>query len=506
MLKKPAFSLRISEIINGFSSQIFIKRNNIAFIAILSCLFIILFAGSAYALSFTSPFDGSVFACDIAGQQSITVKVVSCIKMVVIEYTREFLKFISAVMMPIMWVLVTFSLIFTAMRVMLMERNPQKIMIGAIFKIFVVILLTDNFGANSGMFGGAGQGMLEATFSAMEGLQVMVINAMYEDSTTCTLSAHNGQASAIISADGYKPFAYMDCVLEYIMGFNTAAGIGASLLGFTSSVLFSGTMGAAVFFFGIATLLSITFFVLRVVYTVIVCYVYAGLMISIAPILMWTLMFRYTEEMFFKLLNNILGAIFMPFMMVAFMAFAIPLLDSYVLSSTNPRSLVNVLGEATGLAASGNNITDHYRTESPFCSLQMPTDPLFAQGLDQSQIRENDSNPIATGAFDWCAAFKGSSVDLGDEHHNKLWKIAQSLLQILFIVWIITSVGNHIPLLTGRIMGSSGVNALGDSIKNNMALEGWAQSSFRSQAVSAQTSGKNPMIGAGANIASLFKK
>jgi hypothetical protein len=465
-------------------------------------LFATLFATSSYALSFTSPFDGSVTTCDIGAQQSITVKVVSCIKMVVVEYTRAFLAFISGVMLPVMWGIITFAIILTAMRLILMERNPQKIIIGTIFKIFAVILLTDNFGANSGMFGAGG--LLDATFATMEGLQVMVIDNMYSDTATCTLSNHNGQTSSVISADGYKPFAYMDCILEYIMGFNTAAGIGASLLGFVSSALFGGTMGATVFFFGVAVLLAITFFVLRVVYTVIVCYVYAGFMISIAPLLMWTLMFRYTEEMFFRLLNNIVGAIFMPFMMVAFMAFAIPMLDSYVLDDTNPRSLVNVLGAATA-AAGGTQITDHYRTESPFCSLQMPTDPLFAQGLDQNKIRENDSNPVGTGSFDWCSAFQGSSVDLGDDHHNKLWKIAQSLLQILFIVWIITSVGNWIPQLTGSLIKSSGVSALGHSVKNEMALEGWAQNSFRSHGVAAQSGGRNA-IGAGANIASFFKK
>ncbi len=482
-------------------------KQKLIFLTLLSLLLIVGTSNVANALSFTSPFDGSIVSCDVDGKESITVKVVSCIKTVVIAYTTAFLSFMSDVMWPVVLGLASISVVFTAMRIMLLERNPQKIMVGALIKIIFVLMLSNNFGANSGMFDEGG--LQEVTFATMEGMQVMIVENMYEDSETCKLSEHNGKASGVISADGYKPFAYMDCILEYIMGFNTAAGIGASLLGFTASALFSGTMGATVFFFGIATLLAITFFVLKVVFTVIISYVYAGLLISIAPLLAWTIMFRYTEDMFFKYLYNIIEAIFMPFMMIAFMAFAIPLLDSYVLSKDNPRSLVNVLGEATAeVKATGVNannppkpkIMDHYRTESPICSVQMPTDPLFAQGLDQNQIRENSSNPIATGSVDWCAGLEVNSVDLGKDHHNKLWKIAQSLLQILFIVWIITTIGNQVPALTARILRSGG--ELSRVLTGGMPIEGWAQGQFRSQAVAAQNSGAG--IGAGTSMKSLL--
>ncbi len=469
----------------------------------------ILVANDAHALSFTSPFDGSTTTCDVEGKESITVKVVSCIKSIIIEYTTAFLAYMSDVMEPVVLGIVTFSVVMTAMRVALAERNPQKIIVAGLIKIIFVLMLSNNFGANSGMFGEGG--LQEATFSAMEGMQVIVIESMYEDTDTCKLSDHQGKASGAITADGYRPFAYMDCILEYIMGFNVAGGIGASLLGFTASALFSGTMGATVFFFGVATLLAITFFVLRVVFTVVISYVYAGLLIGITPLLVWTIMFRTTEDIFYKYLYNIVVAIFMPFMMVAFLAFAMPLLDSYVLDKNNPRALVNVLGEAKDAAANAPppangapppmKITDHYRTESPLCKVQMPTDPLFAQGLDQNQIREDASNPIATGSMDWCAGLEANSVDLGAKHHEKLWKIAQSLLQIMFIVWIITSIGNAVPTLTVRILGSGG--ELARVISGGTPLESWTQGQFRSQAAAAQSGGSG--IGAGSSIKSMFK-
>jgi hypothetical protein len=295
------------------------------------------------------------------------------------------------------------------------------------------------------------EGLLGALYGTMEGMQEWIINAMYVSTDTCDLNAHNGQTNAYTTATNYKPFAYMDCVLEYIMGFNTAAGIGASLLGFTSSALFGGTMGSMVFFFGLAVLLSVTFFVMRVLYTVIICYVYLGLLIGTAPIFVWTLLFKVTEQTFFTYMLNILATIMQPFMMVAFLGFAIPMLNTYILDETNERSLVNVLGQAT--PSGEDSITEHYRTETPFCNLSIPTDLQFYNiGLDREKVNENEGNPLETGSFNWCAGMQGATVDLGPDHNNKLLEIARSLFYIVIVAMIITSVGAQIPMLTAMIV------------------------------------------------------
>jgi hypothetical protein len=655
----------------------------------------------ANALEFTNSIDGSTVSCDSNADETIAVKVVSCIKNVINNYSTALLAFMTTLMEPIIWALILLCIILTAMRVMLGERNPVKIILASFFKILVVIMLANNFGAGSGMFGeplsptqtaneqarlaerdqqrtedsaneqarlaerdqrraedlaneqarlaerdqrraedlaneqarlaerdqrraedsandiqellelensGASQetldrereqlaerearrqeqaaqereqlaenearrqeqaaqereqlaenearrqeqaaqereqlaeneagrqeqaaqeqqqlanrqaassgGLKDVTFLLMEGMQTVIVDNMYEDTATCQLSNHSGQTSALISESAYRPFAYMDCILEYIMGFNIAAGIGASLLGFISSALFSGTMGASVFFFGIATLLAVTFFVLRVIFTVIVCYIYAGLLIGLAPMIVWTLMFKYSEQAFFKYLYNILAAVFMPFLMVAFMAFAIPLLDRYVLDPNEPQSLVNVLGtqESGGGVGTGDRIVDHYRPESPLCNMQTPTDPLYAQGLDQTQIRENSLNPLQTGSFDWCSTFRVHSVDLGERydptldrvvgHNERLWNIAQSLLQILFIVWIITSVGNWIPQLASGLLQSQGAGALAHLISSDMPMEGLLQGGFRSQVTAATATNGQPLGGFN-GMGSLFGK
>jgi hypothetical protein len=482
----------------------FVKCNDLSKIIILLVLLSVLTPNHAEALSFVSPLDGTTVSCDVSATESIAVKVVSCIKTIVNGYSTAFLQYMSDFMRPIILALMLLSVILTAMRVMLGERNPAKIILSSFFKMVVVIGLSDNLGASSGMFGPGG--IKDATFSLMEGLQVVIIDNMYSSTATCDLNSHSGVSGGVITSTTYRPFAYMDCILQYVMGFNVAAGIGASLLGFVSSALFSGTMGAAVFFFGVATLLAITFFVLRVIFTVIICYVYAGLLIGLGPLIVWTLMFKYCEQTFFKYFYNILAAVLMPFLMVAFMAVAIPLLDKYVLDPATPTSLVNVLGTNQNVAPpGGTRIVDHYRSESSLCDAQFPTDPLFSQGLDASKIRENSLNPLKTGGFDWCSAFKVSSVDLGDNHNKKLWKIAQSLLQITFVVWIITSVGNWIPNLVTGLLQSSGGRALAGVIGDGMPLEGVLQSGFKSQVSGATGPGGKP-VGGFTGIGSLMQK
>jgi hypothetical protein len=265
----------------------------------------------------------------------------------------------------------------------------------------------------------------------------------------------------------------MDCVLEYIMGFNTSAGIGASLLGFVSSAMFGGTMGSMVFFFGLAVLLAITFFVMRVLYTVIICYVYLGLLIGVAPLFVWTLLFKVSEQTFFTYMLNILATIMQPFMMVAFLGFAMPLLNTYILDENNERSLVKVLGKATPSGA--DSITEHYRTETPFCDLSMPTDLQFYEvGLDREQVNESEINPLETGSFNWCAGMQASTVDLGPDHNNKMLEIARSLFYIVIVAMLISSVGAQIPMLTAMIVtrGRYLAGAIADSVPFEQQMQG----------------------------------
>jgi hypothetical protein len=413
----------------------------------------VMMSPSAHALGFTS--GGVAYTCDNV-QASMAVKVVYCVKMAVFSTTEAFLAQTSALIEPIVWVVILLAITLLGVRLATGERDPQKMVMALLLKAGVVWLFVDNLGAE-----GFAGGLPANIFQAIEQMQAMVINAMYS-AGTCQYNPAGGPAGSYINPATYAPWAYIDCILDYIFGFGTTATIATSIFGFIASAFFSGTMGVMVFFLGLSVVLSLAFFAFRAIYIVMVAYVYIGFLIVLAPLVFPLLMFKTTEQAFFKWLWNLVGGIFMPLTMAAYLAFALPLLDYFVFNPNSQQSLVSTFGRDT-------TVTDRYRNVLPLAQGTMPSEFDYFQGLNNNNVTENPLDSTLTGAMDIGSWLDFSQVDLGEDQIQEFFQIGMSLLRVLAVVYLILMIAKMIPELNARIVG--GGFSLSGGVQQPMLFE-----------------------------------
>ncbi len=389
----------------------------------------------AAALSYNGP-TGAV-QCDV-GDSSFAVKVVYCVKLAVFTTTQTFLAQTSAAMIPIVSAVMALSITLLGVRIVTGERDPQKMVFAMLLKFGIVWLFVDNLGQLA--FDG---GLTGPIFRTMEQLQAAIIPTMYQ-SGTCQLG-NSGLSGSYLDPVTFEPWEYIDCILDYVFGFGVQASIASSIFGFIGSAFFSGTMGMMVFTLGISLVLSLAFFAFRAVYIVLLCYIYVGFLIVLSPLFIPLLMFKVTEDAFNKWLWNLIGGIFQPLVMVAYLALAMPLLDTMVFGEGD-QSLVKTLGK-------GKEITDKYRLASPIMQGSMSTEFDFFDKLSPGNILKDPLDSTKTGGMDMSSLLTFSKVDLGEQQIQDLWKIGMSLLRILGVTFLILSIAKFIPELTARIVG-----------------------------------------------------
>ncbi len=402
-------------------------------------LTLMLSVSPANALDFTTP--AGVVNCDLAGE-SLAVKVIYCTKMAVFSNTEQFLAASSDFFLPMTMSVLTFSLVLLGVRIASGERDPQKLVFSYLLKFGFVLFLADNFGAS------LDGGLTDNVFSIMEQMQASVIPALYgggfcDITSTPALPVGGG---LYINPITYTPWQYIDCVFDYIFGFGRDATIASSIFGFIGSLFFSGTMGVTIFFIGLMSVISLAMFAFRCVYVVLLSYVFVGFIIILVPFFASWLMFKFTEGAFYKMLFEIVSAIFQPFMMIVFLAFALPMLDEFVFNPADEQSLVSTLGKA-------EDITENYRLESPQCEMKVPSDFSFFDDANLNNIIPDLITPKDSGAMDWCDKMKFSTVDMGERHAEDLWKIGVSLIRILVVTLLIVTIGGIVPSLTARLVG-----------------------------------------------------
>jgi hypothetical protein len=394
-----------------------------------------LLAAPAHALTFTTP-TGAI-NCDI-GEESLAVKVVYCVKMGVFQTTEAFLAETSAIMEPVINALMVLVLILLGVRLGAGERDHQKVTMDFLLRLGAVYLFADNFGAAIG-------GLTDDVFLTMEQFQAVAIPVLYGGlDTPCQLSGAGPGGGYIITIT-YTPWEYIDCVLDYLFGFGVDTTIASSIFGFVGSAFFSGSIGGMLFMLGIVSLISIAFFVFRVLYIVLVSYIYVGFMIVLSPFFIPLLMFKMTERNFIKWLYNLTTGMMLPLFMVAYLAFAFTILDDFVFDE-DEYALTNTLGR-------DDDVTEHYRLAAPTCEMSSPSDFFFFEELASEMIKTDPLNPRESGSTDWCGLFDFTKTDMGEEHDQETWEVGYSMLQILAITYLISAVGRQLPNIAAHISG-----------------------------------------------------
>ena len=433
----------------------------------------LLFAYPAFALAFESDVLGQ-FDCEIL-PDSFAVKTVYCVKELIFSITVLYLNEVTNLMFNsgIIYSILILNLALIGVRVATGERDPQKFTVAFLFKMGAVLLFADNFGAPVfdeaiNIFGltipFTEGGLTDDLFQFTEQLQAVVIGPgnlfsnIYGGGSVCQYQELN-PGSAFMLSDTHAPWFYLDCILGYIFGFNDFAQGGllgdtllaSSVFGYLGSVFFGGTMGTFVFFLGLGLIVGLAMFAFRVIYVTILAYVFLGFMIALSPIFIPSLLFKVTERMFTTWLNNVIYAMVLPFMMMTYLAFSMPIIDTFVFDIDDERSLRYVL--TTDTEGNPRPVTESYRLPTQQCETRIATDTEFFDDLGTQGMTLDIFNPEQSGYNDYCQLLNFNKVDLGENHVQELWSMGASLLKIMVIVYLIVTVANVIPDLTARLVG-----------------------------------------------------
>lgn len=447
-------------------------------LCVLICLIAMVIVNSAQALSVSVAVPGANIntplnniPCDVV-PNSLAVKVVYCVKEAVYANTLVYLAQVSDLMRPIILAILTLALVIMGVRIASGERDPQKFSLEFLIKMGVVLTFADNFGASSfnlGLFGinlvsVTGGGFTAPVFKIVEELQAAVISSPLFDvlingSGVCDFAGIEGNlitaaAGAAIQPIAFRPWTYVDCILDYIMGFGAQTAVSSSIFGFIGSAFFGGSVGVMVFFLGLVMVLMLLLFAFRCIYITLMAYIMIGFLIVLSPIFIPTLLFKDTENMFSKWWKNLVTAMMTPFIMIAYLTIVMPVIDQFVFDPDDTESLEYVL--SNDRLGNPRNIDETFRHATPMAQSMFTQDMDFTKSIpDAPQKMFVDLlSPDQSGSNDLFGMLDFTKVDLGENHVKELWYIGLSLLRILVAVSLLLTIAAQIPNLTAYLVGA----------------------------------------------------
>lgn len=390
-----------------------------------------------------------IAACTFDGLL-LTTQVVVCVERVLTETTIILLDSVSnlAVMDDILYGLLGLYTIIFGLKVVTGETELNKKAWEWLFKFGLVLVFAKNLG---------GFGVAEGILGAMNELQGFIadnLNYTFDDfiCPVDTTSTADATGRAVV-------WGYIDCLLMRVFGFGGDAPVFASaILGIVSAALFSGTMGILIFTMGVMSMLAILSLAFRAVLVYLMSYAVVSIMIIISPMIVPLVLFNFSNMVFDAWRRAIIGAVFLPAFITAYLFIAIPLID-YAIYETN-LSLENVIPREDLDAAQ--------RNEAPKCSQKTAEELLTDFENDQTagdeaaaEERANELLPFLSLASDICKFFPFASFDLGEEHDSIMMRLAMSLMTLFIISWLVKKMLESIVSLGTFLMrGAHAISAV----------------------------------------------
>ncbi len=436
----------------------------------LSLLVIMLFGvmtlSDAYALQYYN--GGGWSNCPVTG--SFTGLVVECVKLSVNTITNAFLTRFTAIMLPIIGGMITLSIVLYGVQVLMGEPEIIKTGLKMLIRNGAVLWFADNLG-----------GFGPAVLDSMQYILDMVTNSISDVGVvfSCPVNLNSIIKTLISTAQGTSlVWNRLDCIVEKLFGVGEGTALASSLFGMIYTLLFGGTFGILAFVLGMATLLSLMFYVFRIVYAFILSYIFVGFLIGISPLMIAMLIFpTMTGAMFEKWWKNLLAGMALPAMLMAYMSVSILLIDAALFA--NNVSLGKVITDEQILKA--------HRKKQQFCQWQTASDKNFYKNFTPegqspqdyiSGPMKNFLVPMMSGSSDLCEYFDFPTMDFSRRSDNKLHtEVMLDIVLSLFVAYIVIGLvvgmfGVFSSVTTGIFGGGS---ALVQALKAPMPGEGEAK-------------------------------
>lgn len=402
--------------------------------------------------------------------------IVPCIAYTVEHATQAMSQKMVDWLMPTVWAFITFVLVMFGVKAVQGEGQVHQQAIVLLLKIAMVVTI----------LGLIPTYVVPNFYSFMnEGVQVV--------STTI------GDASQSIHCDVDKYgdsntmplWKQMDCLLGKLYGFAMGTDgkpsmlLAASVFGLLAGFFFGGTFGVIVFFACIGVLWSMMMLILRTAFTFLQSYLYASLLLLIAPLFLPLILLKVSTYYFEAWWKGIFACILLPIIITSYAMFATLLYDDILFA---PNAKINMLFNYSKVQEA-----EHLPRQA--CDRQIAGQPAMRSaisGIEQSVIYNNPfmkhfSNPNTNGAGNLCAGLAVTNLEakrIGSGEFNTDREAFAAFFKDaikLFVVALLINAGfKNVQSFSSNIIGSPsvGLSSMQPSkseAKMTQAFEGFKQ-------------------------------
>lgn len=280
-------------------------------------------------------------------------------------------------------------------------------------------------------------------------------------------------------------WSHMDCLAGHLFGIAGGTDgpngekrpnmlLASSIFGLLAGFLFSGTLGVLLFFSMLGMLWSVFMLIVRTTTAFLNGYLYASMMLLIAPLFMPLILFRGTASYFESWWKGILGGIILPVVISSYAMFALVLYDKMLFATGadggEPSLLYKLMDNDLVKQVHGEDrrVCNILRIGNPqqradALGLKSGSTPEETQAqlsrMYSSPLFNNIANPLLNASDDSCAdvvrptvdLVKGLNVESNKQGFMDLFKDSFKLL----VLGIILNMGySSVQSLARRLSGS----------------------------------------------------
>lgn len=293
--------------------------------------------------------EGETFCPD--RKDGMVGRVVYCMQNIIITAAKQFLEAFVGFLKPIIVSLLVLAVVLygvlMAMGVVYLTRDTMML----IFKLGGVLLFT---GILSGapVFGG----MIDNVFGAMEGLMQIVSSYVVTGSSIAYCSDQSQMPNVFDIPRGTAHTAWdnIDCMFISLLGLGpnavtAVAGAGAAahpvaagLIVLLAGLFFLGGIGILILVLGMFFLLTLLVSIVRAVKLYLSAVIAVAFLLCVSPLLIPLVLFRATQPIFNKWLNELVGHMLIPIFLMMYLTMIVAAIDAIIFKG--PSSLYWAIG------------------------------------------------------------------------------------------------------------------------------------------------------------------
>lgn len=267
-------------------------------------------------------------------KKKYTSRLVYCMRDVLEKAAKDFLQIvITGFVLPTLGPIIIFAMALFGIKVTLgmFRGSPKAEAANFLFKVGVIAGLL-------------GMGTLE-TGPDSHASDILV--DFWFDTTDMLLEVVAAGSAKIFGSTSYCPskvanignwiaiFDRFDCLFAKLSGFGKNVMRASGIIAIASAALMSGWLGAGFSFIALAALYIMAQFLFRAAMMVVLSYGGLALMIMVFPVFLPLLLFKRTEDFFYRgWLSLSIGFVIQPALTVAFLFFAISVMDDYLINGS----------------------------------------------------------------------------------------------------------------------------------------------------------------------------